>query len=393
MKLAWLSVSLLVALLATGCLTGGTKAPGVARHEIVIGSSAALSGHARFLGEQYTRGAQLYLNDLNARGGVHGRKVKLLAYDDQYDPVQTAANTTRLLTSDQVFALCGYVGTPTTAAVLDAIHRSGTPLLGCLTGAQDLRVPLRPRVFHVRDSYNAECEAVVAQFADKLKLKKVAVLGPDDAFGAAVTAAAKVALTKRQLAPVATATYARGTLDVDAAVASLKASGAEAIIMAGTAAPLAKFVKLALDAKFTSYCHAVSFVGAEALSRELLTVQKVPAAAAERVLVTQVVPSPLDEKLPAVADYRRLAQQYYPEDVPNHVALEGYLNAVVLVKALEAAGPKLTREAFVAALEDLRDADLGIGKKLSFSPVDHVGLSGVYLTKLGADGRFAPVAP
>lgn len=364
------------------------KTPGVTDNEIIIGSSSALSGYASFLGTQTIHGSLHYINEVNAKGGIYGRKIRLINYDDQYDPSKTVTNTQRLITQDNVFVLFDYVGTPTSIKIIDIVHEVEIPLLGLFTGAETLRTPFRPYIFNVRDSYYAEAEGAIAYFVDKLGLKKIAVMYQEDEFGLTVLSGVQLALERRNMEPVATTTYIRGTMDVKEAVQVIKLSGAEAVIMVGTYGPLAKFIKISNDTAFTPYFHTVSFVGSEAFGKELVQIQKIDPAQYNKIIVTQVVPSPFSEELPGVKEYRELIKKYCPNDEPNFVALEGFVNAKVLVKALENAGRNLTREKFIEALESMQDVDIGIRKGVTYSTLDHQGLEGIYYSRIREDGRF-----
>ena len=146
---------------------------GITNNEIILGSSAALTGHAKFLGNQYTHGALSWFNEVNAAGGVHGRKIRLISYDDQYDPPQTVKNTEKLIKDDKAFMLFGYVGTPTSVKIIDLVHEHQVPAFGFLTGAEPLRTPFRPYMFHVRASYYEEVEGALAYFVDQLGMNKI----------------------------------------------------------------------------------------------------------------------------------------------------------------------------------------------------------------------------
>lgn len=361
--------------------------------EVVIGCSAALGGHAGFLGTQYLHGSLAFLNDINEKGGIHGRRIRILAYDDQYDPARTVSNTQRLINQDGVFALFGYVGTPTSMNVVDILQEAHVPALGFLTGAEGLRNPFRPYIFNVRDSYYSETEAAVGYFVDKMGLRKIAVMYQEDAFGVAVLSGVQLALQRRNMKTVATDTYIRGTLDVEDALATIKASQADAVFMVGTYAPLAKFIRLCSDAGYAPYFHTVSFVGSEAFGAEITRTRELAPSYYDRLVVTQVVPSPFDEQFATVAMYRKLVGRYYTKDQPNYVALEGFLNAVVLTKALQAAGRDLSREKFIAALESLHNLDVGLDMRVTYGGLDHQGLQGVYFSKLVADGSFRVFKP
>ena len=192
----------------------------------------------------------------------------------------------------------------------------------------------------------------------------------------------------RDLEIVATDTYTRGTMNVEPALESLKNSGAEAVIMAGTYDPLARFIKLSVDNSFTPYFHTVSFIGSGAFA-EAIQKTEVSTQHYEKIIVTQVVPSPSSADIEVVDQYRTLHSRYFPDDLPNYVALEGFVNAQVLVEALKRAGPDLTRTQLINTLEKMENEDIGLGKKLTFGKFDHSGLSGVYYSRLdGSSGKF-----
>ncbi len=389
---AWISP--LTATLLAAC--GGVQAPptpGVTEHEILLGSSSALGGHASFLGTQYTRGSLAWIREVNASGGVHGRKLRLISYDDQYDPPKTLANTERLIHDDKAFMLFGYVGTPTSVNVIATIRENKIPALGFFTGAEALRTPFKSNIFHIRASYFAEAEGAVSYFVDTLGFEKVAVMYQDDAFGLAVLQGVQLAMGRRALEICATATHARGGQDVEAAVETIRETGAEAVVMVGTYGALARFIKLCEDDAFRPYYHTVSFVGSEAFGLELREVQKVSPESFGRIVVTQVVPSPQSTELPAVGKYRELAAKHFPEDAPNYVALEGFINARVLVEALRLAGPELTRAGLLAALERKEGFDVGIGRAISYGKLDRKGLSNIYYSRLSPDGVFEIFEP
>jgi ABC-type branched-subunit amino acid transport system substrate-binding protein len=360
---------------------------GVTEDEIVLGSSAALTGHASFLGTQYVNGSLACFKEVNAAGGVHGRKLRLISYDDAYDPPRTVANTLKLIHDDRVFMLFDYVGTPTSVRIIESVHEQGIPALGFFTGAEALRTPFRPQMFHLRGSYYAEVEGAVRYFADQLGLKKIGVMYQDDAFGLAVLGGVQLAVGRRNLGIVITDAYQRGSMDVERAVATISQSGAEAIILVGTYAPLARFIKLCHDADFRPYFHTVSFVGSEAFGQEIKG-QGVEPSEYGKVIVTQVVPSPLGDEHEVVMEYRSAARKHFPADEPNYVALEGYLNAKLLRVALERAGRDLTRSKLRATLEAMSELDIGVGKDISFGRLDHQGLEAIYYSRLTQDGTF-----
>jgi ABC-type branched-subunit amino acid transport system substrate-binding protein len=154
----------------TGPASG--EVPGVTDTEIRIGSSLALSGHAGYLGTQVLQGALCYVNYVNEEGGVHGRKIKLIAYDDEYDPPRCLANTQKLIIEDKVFALFSYVGTPTSVKIIPLIEEAAIPLVGILSGANELREPFNRHIINIRASYYQETGAAVEHLVKDLDMKK-----------------------------------------------------------------------------------------------------------------------------------------------------------------------------------------------------------------------------
>lgn len=378
-------------LAAAGCSAGdGSRdgvngTPGVSSSEVVLGSSLALSGHAGYLGTETYRGAMSYINHVNESGGVYGRRIRLIAYDDSYDPPQCLVNTQKLIVEDRVFALFGYVGTPTTVKILPAIESAKIPLLGMLTGANALREPFNKYLFNVRASYYEETSAAVRHLVEDLDIRRIAVFYQYDAYGFDGLRGTELALKRYGLEPVARGSYVRGTLDVEDAYRRIVDSGAEAVVMIGTYGTCSRFIHMAEYDEYSPLFYLVSFVGAEELARNLR------AHTRDTIIMSQVVPPPtMSEKAPgegAVAEYVRLLQKYYPQDTPNFVGMEGYVNARVLVEALRRAGPDLTRADFIKALESLNDYRLGPGLTISFGEWDRQGMDSVYFTRLKG-GRF-----
>lgn len=361
---------------------------GVTDSTILLGSSSALAGHAGFLGSQYVKGARLYFDEVNKQGGVHGRQIEVLSLDDQYNPSKTVANTQKLINEEKVFALFNYVGTPTSVAVLPIINDAMIPAFGFFTGAEQLRRPPSDFIFHLRDSYYAEAEGAVGYFVDKLGLTKIGVFYQEDAFGTAVLKGIQLALQKRGLEPMVTDTYVRGSMEIEDSVEWILKEDVDVIMMVGTYSPLAKFIRLTHDKGKYPRFSTVSFVGSEAYAQELLSVQKIHPDYFEDIMVTQVVPSPHSNIYGEAVHYRELSLKYLSEETPNYVAFEGFLNARVIIHALEGIGKDLTRSAFIRELQSIKSYDMGIAKKISYGPGDQEGLNGIYFSRLNKNGRF-----
>lgn len=374
-------MKLLAALLL--CMSLATSAlaatPGVTDTQIVIGQSAPLTGPAAQLGIRLRMGIEAYFKSANADGGVAGRSLQLVSLDDGYEPPRTVANTRKFIDDGNVFALLGYVGTPTTLAAKPLIDDAGIPLVGPFTGAMGLRTPVDPNIFNIRASYDDETRKIVDQFLF-LGLKKIAVFYQDDAYGMAGLTGVQKALAAHGLKPIATGTIKRNTVDVAAALASILPARPDLIVEVGTYTEVAAFNKAAVDKGYGGQFANLSFVGSEALAKAL-------GPAGNGVIITQVVPFPFSTVTPLVREYQAAMIAAGHKNDYDFTSLEGYIDAKVLVQALRKAGKTLTRASLVAALDGMHSDDLG-GFVVRFAPDDHSGSDYVDTTSITASGGF-----
>ena len=363
-------------LLLTALAIPALGADGLTPTEVVIGQSAPLTGPAAGLGKGMNVGLEAWIAKTNAAGGIHGRTIRLVTVDDQYDPAKCADATGELIEDRKVFALAGFVGTPTCKAAIPVLTEAKVPLIGAFTGAGLLRKDdatgkPHPWVLNLRASYGNETEAIVAHFA-KLGKTKIAVFHQNDSFGEAGLKGTEAALKKRNLALVAKGTFERNTVAVKAGLAAIKEAAPDAVVMVGPYTPIAAFLKEAKAIGLTVPMATVSFVGTENL---------IAAAGADGdgVLISQVVPSPQDATVPLVKEYQEALKVAFPDATPGYVSLEGYATGKTLGAILDKSGKEPTRAGLVAAAEGLQGLDLG-GLTLTFGPEDHQGSDAVFLT-------------
>jgi branched-chain amino acid transport system substrate-binding protein len=339
---------------------------------IVLGQSAAFSGAAAQLGIQMNRGAKLCFDAVNAAGGVHGAQIELRTLDDMYEPDKCKANTEALIKED-VFALFGYVGTPTSLAALPLVNQSKMPFFGPFTGAEALREPFSRYVFHVRASYFDETAAIVKQLTT-MGLKKIAVFRQNDSYGQAGLDGVVRALKAHNLEPVAIGLVERNTVAVTAAVQAIMSKAPDAIVQISAYKSCAAFVREARKAGFGGTFYNVSFVGTQALSDEL-------GPDARGVAVSQVMPFPFQPKSPVAREYLAAVQKAGGDHKPNYSSIEGYVAARIFTEGLKRAGKGANREALIAAIESIQGLDLG-GFLVNYGARDHVASSFVDLTML-----------
>jgi branched-chain amino acid transport system substrate-binding protein len=357
--------------------------PGVFDDRIVFGQSAALKGPAAALGIGMRDGILAAFHEANTAGGVHGRKLDLISYNDDYEPELAIAKTHQLIDEDKVFALIGEVGTPTSKAVQPITTEQGIPFIGPFTGADFLRDPSLTNVINIRASYGQETEAWIEHLTTDLGLSLIAILYQDDSFGRAGLEGVKRALEKRGLGLVAEGTYMRGTTAVKRALLEIRRGHPQAVVMVGTYEPCAEFIRLARMIKLDAVFVNISFVGSEPLAEELRS-------DAQGVVVTQVVPLPNEVKIPLVARYQRALKSVNPSAKPGFVSLEGYIVGRLVVEALNHLGGSVTRAGFLATIRDVGVFDLD-GITLSYGPGKNQGSDNVYLTLIQSDGSFKAV--
>ncbi len=367
--------------LVMGLVSVALADPGIDASRVLLGQSVPLSGPAAQIGLQYSLGARVYFDELNAAGGVHGRKIQLDTLDDGYEADRAAANTTKLLDEDKVFALFGYVGTPTSVAAIPIFTREKVPFFAPFTGAEVLRNPVNHYVFNVRASYFDETEHLIDRLTN-LSINQIAVFYQDDAYGQAGLAGVKRALDKRQLKMVATATVQRNSTDVGKAAETLIAAQPQAIIEISAYQSCAALIRAMKAKGYAGQFLNVSFVGSQALA-DMLDKDGVG------VQISQVVPFPYKGELPIVREYIKAMQSAGQQGKIDYTSLEGYLAAKVFAEGLRRAGGSPTREGLINALETINPSsyDLG-GFDVDFSARSHSGSKYVDETMILPDRKF-----
>jgi ABC-type branched-subunit amino acid transport system substrate-binding protein len=387
---------------------GGASEPaptvrGVTDSEIRLGISAPFTGPAKELGQNMKRGIEAAFNVANTKGGVYGRQLRVVAADDGYEPTRTVGTMKQLYESDQIFGLIGNVGTPTAVVALPYALDRKMLFFGAFTGAGLLRNDPPDRyVFNYRASYAEETAAVVNYLVKVRRLlpEQIAVFAQQDAYGDAGFAGVEKAIRSLRggdQTPILRLNYQRNTVDVDDAVAQLQQRNAQlqqkrhapikAVIMVPAYRAAAKFIEKTRDLYPDMIYTSVSFVGSTALADELMLLGKKYATG---VIVTQVVPA-VDGHSSLVLDYKSALAKYFPGQAPDYVSLEGYVDANVLIAALQRTGLQLDTEKLVGTLENLRDLDIGLGTPVTFSRSDHQGVHKVWGTQLDETGHYQPI--
>ena len=344
---------------------------------IVLGQSAAFTGPAAQLGIQFHAGAKLFFDRLNAQGGVAGRSVEIVKLDDGYEPERCAANTQKLI-GDDVFALFGYIGTPTSIVALPLATKAKVPFIAPFTGAMALRAPLNRYAFHVRASYNDETALIVRQLHN-VDITKVAVFYQNDAYGKAGLDGVTLALEAVGLKPIAVATVERNSVDVAKAVQTINAAMPEAVVQISAYKSCAAYIRAARKAGYGGGFYNVSFVGTQALADEL-------GAEGAGVVVSQVMPTPYSNAKGISREFAEAARKSNGAVSANFSSMEGFVAAKVLSEGLLRANGRGGREGLIAGLESIGRQSYG-GFNVNLSRTEHVASSFVELSMLTGDGR------
>lgn len=356
------------------------QTPGVSATSVAIGQSAPLSGANAELGNDIRNGALAYFRKVNEAGGVHGRKIELTTLDDANQAPLAEANTKKLVEEQAVFALFGYASATLSRPALPTIEKHGVPFLAPFTGADPMRV-FHKYVYNIRAGYADEMEKIVDQYAS-FGARRFAVVHYDDAVGKENLAAVERALKKRNLSLVSAAAWKdRAKPDIEGGLKEVMKGDPEIVIFTTLYKATADFIKSAQKAGLGAQMVSNSFPGASALGKEL-------GKDGLGVALTQVVPPPTRRSIPVVQEYQIAIEKHLGTKEYSFTSLEAFIGAKVAVEALRRAGPKLTRENFVQALDNMKSYDAG-GYTVKFSPTAHNGGDYVELTVIGRDLKFS----
>jgi ABC-type branched-subunit amino acid transport system substrate-binding protein len=381
--------------LAAAVLAGAAARAQVGDADVVFGMVGPFSGAAKEMGKEVRTGIEVAFAAQNEAGGVHGRKLRLVAVDDGFEPARTVAAMRELVEVRKVFGILGNVGTVNAEVAVPYANEKGILFFGAVSGASLLRHnPPDRYVFNYRASYAEETAAMVRYLVEVRRIPpgKIAVFAQDDAFGdAGFEGVARIMRQyRRDPGKVVRVRYKRNTADVEDAVRGVAARAKDvgAVIMVATYKAAARFIERLHDAGLQKVVFTnVSDVDSNALADELA---QLGPGYAEGVVVTQVVPPPTG-KATTLLKYQEQLKKHAAGEKPSYLSLEGWLAARLLIEGLQRAGRALTTDALIDALEGIRGLDLGIGAPLGFGPSEHQASRMVWGTVLEAKGALAPL--
>lgn len=374
------SVFLLCITLAALLSPAARAEPGITDNQILLGQSAAFTGPTAQLGIQFSLGAKVYLDKINSKGGVYGRRIEIRALDDQYDPDLALKNTVQLIEKDRVFGLFGYVGSPTSKAVIPLVSKAKIPFFAPMSGNGSLRTPFNRLIFNIRASHRDEIEFLLTQLMT-MGLKNLAVFYQDDAYGRTGLAGIEEKLREKGGRLLVATPVQKNSTDVSEAVAAILPLRPDAVLLVSTYNSSAALIKALRAQSYRGQFYSMSFIGSQALLSTLGT-------EGAGVVISQIVPFPWQVSRPVVGEYQKAFAQSGIQTL-DFSSLEGFIAAKVLVEGLRRAGLNPTREKFIRALETIRHDNYDVGGfGIQFSATNHEGSKFIDMTAISRDGKF-----
>lgn len=385
-KLRYLSTFGLIVLIALFFAANDVNAEvGVTGNSILVGCSNSFSGPLVYPGTQLVNnGLEAYFGYINAQGGVNGRKILTQYYDDGYKPQNAVANTKRLVEQDKVFAILSSQGTGPVMATVKYLTQNEVPLLFPFQG-----VPIsgQKMIFTSFTPYSNQSELVVTWLVKVKGFKRIGILYQDDAYGKTFRDPGQKTLKSLGLKWAAAESYKRGAKDLSAQVAKLRKANLDACLLVATPPPGATFLR---------EVHKQGWKDTKIISSGPLTDEQyinLSGGVGEGVWGLSLWPDPVHSQDPAVAEYRKIVDQYGKDrdKTPNRYSLFGYYYAKLFAEGLKRAGKNVTRESYISALEGIKNWESGIAPPVSFSATDHLAQNSGFMVEV-RQSVFRPIS-
>jgi len=369
--------------LAQAMAIGAAGWSGLARADgpepIRLGQSIALTGPLGDLGLAIHQGAYACFQAVNAKGGINGRPIELVAKDDSYDVKKSVEIVKGFVADPAIFGLFSCMGTPMIEAMLPMIKNSDMPCFTPMTGATSARPSDMRNVFNVRPTYPEEAARLVQHLAT-IGHKRVAVAYQNNSFGKEVALSTDATIKEFKLVPVTSAAIENNGSGSKEAAARISASEPDAVVIALAGKPTIEFIKAMRAQRRGLPLYTLSVFGSASILKAL-------GDDAYGIAVSQVVPLPSQSVLPVVRDFHHAWKATNTTIEPSHLALEGYINARVIVEALKRVSGPLRRASFIESTWGLKRLDLG-GYEISFEKPGRSASKFIELTLIGRSGKF-----
>lgn len=352
---------------------------GVTAQSVLIGQSISLTGPTGVIGTDFNEGFKAYIDDVNRRGGVFGRQLKLITMDDGYVAQRTLSNTEAMIRKDGVFAFSGTLGTANVISILPLLTENRIPLFAPFTGSISLRQNPNKYLFTVMASYGDEAEKMI-QHLTTVGIKSIAIAYQNTVFGKEGLAGVEAAMKKRNLSPTVSASVEVDAKDAAVAAKKIASANPQAVILMMAGKTTIEFIR---ELKKTGVVAQVLLTSVADTNLLIKTFDK----GAAGMIVAQTAPAPFSDKLAISREFRQVMKAAGQEAHIGYGGISGYISAKALVQGLQLAGTALTREKFISALEGVKSMDLG-GYVLRFGPDRHNGSTYVEMTMIKPGGAL-----
>ena len=316
---------------------------------LIVGASLPNTGIIKSWGESVSSGVNAYFSYANENNLIKNKKIEFLVYDDKYEPELTYENTQKLIYDNKVFALFGFVGTPTIKKVLPILYDENIPFFSAFTGASFLRDNTNPNFINFRASYYQEMETMINYLNVEKRLNKIAVFYQNDDYGEEGYISLVNLLKNKNLQLVAEGSYKRNTLSINHAFNEIKDAKPEVIFVIGAHKPNSLFIKRAKEnenLKDVIFCN-ISFGDANSMIKELENLK----IDTDNLIFSQVVPSYTNTNIKAIQEYQTLMKRYFPKEELGFLSLEAFLSSKILVNAISRITGDITREKLLLTLK------------------------------------------
>jgi len=380
-----LKTTLAVAVLALGASLAQAQQQGVTKNEILIGTIQDLSGPLAGYGKQARNGMLLRIDELNEQGSIHGRKLRLVAEDDGYDPKKAVLAAQKLVNQDKIFIMAGHLGTAQNMAAMPVQFDKGVVNFMPITAAREMYEPFHKLKYSFAATYYDQIRLALPKMVKDRQAKKVCTIYQDDDFGLEVLRGAEAGLKTVSMELAEKTSYKRGATDFSSQVARMKASGCDLVVL-GTI--IRETIGTIAEARKTGF--NPTFLGSSAAYTDLI--HKLGGKAMDGLYATMTVQHPyLDEASQPIRFWANKYKTKFNED-PTVFSVYGYLIIDQFIKAAQKTGPNLTTDTFVKTMDSMTfEPDMFGGATSSYSPTKRLGSDLSRLSQI-KDGKWVVVS-
>jgi branched-chain amino acid transport system substrate-binding protein len=358
---------------------------GVTGSEVVIGTYTDLSGVTAMWGVNNSNSWRMVFDQVNADGGIHGRKIKYIVEDNQYQVPRSVQAANKLINRDGVFIMVANGGTPMNNAVMPEQLAKGVANVFPLTSARSMYEPLNHLKFALGSSYYDQIRAGLKYFIEQRGKKRVCSMSQDTDFGRDITSGVKDQLAHNKLTLVGETLHKPTDTDFSASVARMRDANCDIIVLGTIVRDAVQIISAVRKIGWS-----VDMLGQAASYDDV--VAQVPGGTTEGFYSMTPMLFAEGSESPEVRAFADVYRKQFGKN-PNFAAQIGYTGAMVTVQALKNAGPDLTVDSFVAGMESIKDyRDIFGSPAISFSPTKHQGSNESFLCVI-KDGRWVVVQP